>query len=106
MCNIAPSPRNLQDVAPTAGCTGRGGPGVLAYNNQPVHVEYDHQEVLDGKENQHLVEDMVMYHDGEPDHQEGPVLDEQGLHDAPYVRAVFGQEGRLSRALLSLAVRL
>lgn len=83
-----------------------GGSEVLAYNNQPVQVQYDHQEVLDGEENQHLVEDLEVDHDDEPDNQERPVLDKQGLHDAPNVRAVFSQEGHLLDPLLTITLWL
>lgn len=79
---------------------------VLAYYSQPVQVQYDHQEVLDGEEAQHLVEDFKVGHDSQSDHQERPVLDEQGLHHAPYVRTAPSQEGRLLDSPLSIVVRL
>lgn len=75
---------------------------VLAYNNQSVQVQYDHEEVLNGKETQHLVEDVKVGHDSESDHQKRPVLDKQGLHDAPNVRAVLSQERHLLWTLLTL----
>ena len=80
-----------------------GGSEVLPYYSQPVQAQYDHQEVLDGEENQHLVDDFEDGHDGEPDQQKRPVLDEQGVHDAPHVRAVSSQEGGLLGALLTVA---
>lgn len=88
-----------------AGATA-GMSKVLAYNSQPVQVQYDHQEVLDGKETQHLVEDSGVGHDDEPDHQKRPVLNEQGLGDVPHVGAVFSQEGRLLDTRLVLTARL
>ena len=41
------------------------------------------------------MEDAEIGHDNEPDHQERSVLDKQGLHDAPHVRAVLLEEGHL-----------
>lgn len=42
-----------------------------------------------------------MYHDNEPDHQEGAVVDKQRLHDAPQVGAAIGPEGVSLDALIS-----
>ena len=66
-------------------------PVVLADDHQPVHVQGEHQQVLNGKEDQHLVEDSEMDEDNKPDHQERPVVDEQGLNNSPQVCAVLGK---------------
>lgn len=89
-------------TAPPGATAGRSE--VLAYNSQPVQVQYDHQEVLDGEENKHLVEDIEVGHNGEPDHQERPILDKQGFNSTPHVRAVFSEEGDLLDTLLSLTI--
>lgn len=83
-----------------------GGSEVLAYNQEPEQVQYHNQEVLDCKENQHLVEDFVVGHHSEPDHQERPVLNKQGLHNAPNVRAVFIQQGLVLQPLHSFTLWL
>lgn len=93
---------NTRDGAAPAGSTAR----VQAYNNQSVQVQRDHQRVLDGEEQYHLVEDVEVDHEEEPDHQERHVLDEQGHQDAQDVRAVLSQEGHLAGRLLVISVWL
>ena len=66
---------------------------VLADNEEAVEVEDDHQEVLDGEEDEHLMDNAEVEHDGEAHDQEGPVLDEEALHDLPDVATVAGQDG-------------
>ena len=44
---------------------------------EAVEVEDDHQEVLDGEEDEHLMDNAEVEHDGEAHDQEGPVLDEE-----------------------------
>lgn len=69
-----------------------GSSVVLTENHQPVQAEYDHQEVLDGEESQHLVKDFAIDHGDDSHHQERTVLDEQGFCGVPHVSAVFGEE--------------
>lgn len=97
---------NSWDIAAALVGVAGGRSEVLAYHSQPVQVQYDHQEVLDGEEHQHLVEDVKVGHDSEPDHQERAVVDKQGLHDAPHVRTVLLKEGHLLDPWLILTVRL
>ena len=75
---------------------------VIADDTQSVQVQYDHQEVLDGEENQHLVENIKADHDDEPDDQKGPVLEEQALSYGPDVRASSVQDTHV----LALSLRL
>lgn len=62
-------------------------------HRQSVDIQDDHQEVLNGEEDEHLVNDVEVAHHREPDHQERPILDEQGFHRAPDVRPEVGEPG-------------
>lgn len=54
-------------------------------HRQSVDVQDDNQEIFYGEEDQHLVYDVKVDHNGESDHEERSILDEQGLHSAPDV---------------------
>lgn len=75
---------------------------VHTYNGQPVQVQYDNQKVLDGEETKHLVKNAEVGHDSKSDHQKRSIMDKQGLHDIPYVRAVFNAEGHFVVTFLPL----
>lgn len=62
-------------------------------DKQSVKIQYDHQEVLYGKEDEHLVYNVEVDYDSESDDQEGSVLDEEALHDAPDVPLQTGEQG-------------
>lgn len=62
-------------------------------HGESVDVEDDNQEVFDGEEDEHLVHHVEVDHDGEADHQERPVLDEQSLHSAPDISPEVREEG-------------
>lgn len=66
---------------------------VPAHNIHPVHAQQYHQDVFDGKENQHLVKDPVIDYDGDSDYKERSILGKSRLHDAKYVRSVFCTHG-------------
>lgn len=59
---------------------------------QPVDIQWHHQQVLDGKEDQHLVDDAKMDHDCQANNKEWAILNEEGFHHSPKVRPVFGEE--------------
>lgn len=49
---------------------------VMDKHRQSVDIQDDNQKILYGKEYQHLVYNVKVYHNSESDHQERSILDE------------------------------
>lgn len=77
---------------------------VIDEHRQSVDVQNDNQEIFNGKEDQHLVYHVKVYHNGESDNQERSILDEQSFDSAPDVSPEVGETRRRFRVVLGRQV--
>lgn len=79
--------------------------GVPTNDPESIDAECHNQKVLDGKEDQHLVNNFEVDHDGQTDQQKRAVLNQEGFDHRPEVSPVSRQK-RASLRLVLLPFRV
>lgn len=64
----------------------------MAYDTQVIQVQYYHEKVFDGKEDQHWMQYIKEDHDHQSNREEGAILDKEALHDVPDFTSVLLQK--------------